>query len=260
MDQGIRALALAIEDAMARHGRRGCVNGRAAAGDVAVSLTRTKDGRVAMIRQPLPGEGGRVTLNYPNAALVDGRLGAKTLAWIETWALLDLGAPVAHAARMAALGLAPDAFHPGVARTTRLLARTVGAAGLRLGEVLSAGSWARSAEGHVMTVAHPALEEEAVFTRCLGEVEVRGAMIRLGGATLLINDDGPVTSIGIHGGRPPPDTVMAAAVGSELSRLVALPDDAGRGSRIESAGCAPDGSVIITARCPREPLSRGERP
>jgi hypothetical protein len=258
MSEGLVQLVRALEQAAARHGHDIAVNRDARPGEIGVTLGNTRDGRIAMIRQPAPGEGGRTTINYPNPALTQGHLSAGTMAWVELWAIQSLGAIRDHAQRMKALGRKPDAFDAREMMANRLATRLIAAGGHDLGDILTASVWARSSDGHTVTIHHPILVEDTVFHRYLSTIRIMNAAIEVGKWMVLVNDDGPLTQIEIHAGRAPPETSLAAAAGRCLSDLVQLPNDAGAGCIVENARTAGDGVIMITARCPLETLRNGD--
>lgn len=259
MDDGIAALAEALEDVARRNGRSAAVNREAAIGDVAVTLSRTRDGRIAMLRQPLPGEGGRVTLNYPDGRMHRGSLSHATLAWAERWAREDLEGIARHARLMASLGLPPDAFHPAAAHVSRPLARLARHAGCDLAEVLAAGVWKPAPEGYAMSVVHPAFAEEAVFHRYLGEVTTTGVVIEMDAERIEMADERGRLRMSLRTGSSPPDTILIAARERGLAEFVTLPGDAGEGCVIKACETKTQGVLTIIADCPRDTLIQGDR-
>jgi hypothetical protein len=237
MDDGIALLAAALEDASSRHGTPMAVNRAAGDGEGTITLGRSREGRVVMIRQPLPGEGGRVTLNHPLVDPQADHVPARTLAWVETWALLELGAVRQHAERLARLGREAGRYDPRASMANAFLVRLLAGLGHDLGSILGAGTWIRTAEGYGLTIGHQAFYEETPFTRHLSRVAVSNAAVEVAGGMVLVNDR--------TDGRP-------------VSDLVHLPGDAGRGCRIETARITSERVMAITAQCPITMLNDGD--
>lgn len=251
-------LATALESSAARGGFDVAVNRPAVQGEVSVSLGRTRDGRLAMVRQPMPGEGGRVTLNHPDATITDDRLPDGTLSWIEMWVMRDLGLVRDHATRLARMGRSPDAFEPRAVMVNGLAKALFEASGHDLGDVLSGSTWKTSPDGYTVSINHPLLKEDTVFHRHLHVVRMVNAGICIGKGRMFMTDDGLKTRIELHAGRTPPETAVGAAVGRSLADLVSLPGDAGRSCVIEEATTTAAGVILMTARCPMKTLKDGD--
>lgn len=267
MDTGVCALAHALETAGAGMGWSIAVNRRAGPGEVAVSLSRTRSGKVAMLRQPLPGEGGRVTLNHPDTSLSGGCLPEGTLAWVAQWVLIELETVRSYARLLANDGLSADDFHPGMTRVSRPLARLAAHTGCDLMDMFVTGTWIRSQNGYTVNVPtsetpggpanHADTGDTLVFHRHLGDIRTEGIHFALGTGGVLISDDTGIVRIRIKTDDPPPETMLTAAAGRQLDDLILLPADAGEGCTIETAELN-GGNIVITARCPRDRLAQGD--
>lgn len=243
---GIRHLARALEIAAARRGVPVVVNGVAAPGQIGVSLGLARDGRVTMLRQPAPGEGGRTTLNYPNDAMTAGLLNDRTLVWVDAWAM-ELTRIGRHADTLTRRGLTADDFLPEISVANEVAVRALSGLGHDLGRMLDAAEWRRSQHGYTARIEHSVFIEEAVFHRHLHQVLLENVSIDLGSGVLMVNDhaSGATSQIEIHGGGEIPDTIVSGAIGRRIGEVAALPGGAGATTTIAEASLTADHALVL---------------
>jgi len=257
---GIAQMARALEDAARRHGHDVAVNRPPASGGVGVTLGMDRNGRVVMLRQPLPDEGGRTTLNHPDVRLVNGRLTMGTLAWIEAWAVSQLVAVDGHRDHPAAAGRSGNAFVAARSHANALALRLVRAAGEDMGAALERAQWRRSQEGFTTSLGDPPFADASTFHRHLGEVRLETVSIAVGAGMVIVTDakSGRDAEIEIHGAGAIPDTMLASAPGHRLDQLVELPGNAGAAALIREAAFGRDGCLMIQATCDIERFNQGD--
>lgn len=259
MDAILDAMADELRRAAMRWGVPVSVNGH---GDgLPVTLGRNRAGCIVMLRRPTSCEGNRTAMHQLDAATaIDGPLPPATLAWVEGWAAMDLGAAAAWERALTRRGLDADRFCPEMSDVNAFVLHLLGALGCDLSAMLASAEWRPSADGYSTALEHPALRKPAAVHRHLGRVRLSDLATTVDGATIIVNDshDGDECTIEIHGAGPLPDAVVIGAAGL-LSTFVSLPGDAGRLAQIVAARTGRAGDLIVHARCPRTPFQSGER-
>lgn len=255
MDQEIEALRSAMVDAAARGGLDLRIGG--VGGYFSATLGRDRLGRIVLVRQPIPCEGGRRAMNHPDGTLTDGRLSAATLAWIEAWAKMDIGVAAAWSAELAWRGLPHSGFMADMTRVNAFAASLLSGLGHDLTAMLEDADWRETQDGHTATIEHEAFREPATVHRHLGALRLHDVGIAVGDATILVTDghDERGATIEMHGVGRLPDAVVVGARGP-LSDLATLPGDAGRHAVVRNARLERDDGIVVEATCGRTTLSR----
>lgn len=256
MDQEIEALRRAMIDAAARGGLDLRID--EVGGYFSATLGRDRRGRIVLLRQPIPCEGGRRAMNHPDGTLIDGRLTDATVAWMEAWTMMDIGVAAAWAGELARRGLPPSGLMADMTRINAFAASLLSGLGHDLAGMLEDAEWRPSQDGRTATIEHDAFRERATIHRHLGTLRLQDVGIAVGDATILVTDghDARTATIEMHGVGRLPDAIVAGARGP-LSDLVALPGNAGRHANITSASLERDESIVIEAECIRTTLIEG---
>jgi hypothetical protein len=256
MDQEIEALRRAMVDAAARGGLD--LRFDEAGGYFSATLGRDRRGRIVLLRQPIPCEGGRRAMNHPDGTLTEGRLPDATLAWIEAWTMMDIGVAATWSGELARRGLPPSGFMADLTRVNAFAASLLSGLGHDLAGMLETAEWRPTQDGHTATIEHDAFRERATIHRHLGSLRLQDVGIAVGDATILVTDghDDSGVTIEMHGVGRLPDAVVMGARGP-LSDLATLPGDAGRHAIITTARLERDDSIVVEATCGRTTLVKG---
>lgn len=259
--EDLTALKTALVLTAGRHGHKIAIGASPKEGEFAVTLGKTRGGLICMVRQPAPGEGGRSTLNHPRGDLVDGRLSPGTCRWMEEWAE-SLTAVRRHAARLASLGLGPDAYDPRCFRANSLIVRIMEARGFDFGmELAGLGvTWMTDPRGHVTQMKHDLFVETGVITRYLDDVHLEDVCLALDRGMVVIKDadDGNTVSLEIHMEDSIPDTAVHSLAGRPLAHLVKMSGNAAEGMMIQTAEMGADGALMLRTNRISMPLSQAD--